>query len=97
MPETALLAAVEALDRALPAELVTLERPCCALLAASDAPSLALLAPEDAALEAASVVEAVRLCIANLDCLAAKRGRREGSMAREWWMADAASMAADGC
>lgn len=75
MPDTVFAAALDALDKALPAELVTLDRPCCALLAASEAPSFALLAPEEAALVAASVVEdAARLCSSSLDCRMASRG-----------------------
>ena len=41
IPDTALPAALEALPKTLPAELVTLDSPSCALPATCDAPSFA--------------------------------------------------------
>ena len=82
--ETAWVAALDALPRALPAELVTLDRPCCALPAASEAPSLALVAVDEAAFVAASVVDdCARLWIVHLDCRRASRGRKMDDMVRE--------------
>lgn len=87
-PDNALPAALDALLRALPAELVTLESPCCALLVACETLSFALFACWAAASE---VEEAARLWRAHLDCWRASRGRELGGMVKECAMSGAPS------